>query len=186
MPDAVASTELEPSKAGRPSSYHSRFCKPAKALCELGATDQQLAEYFEVCVQTIWAWKNERKEFFNATKLGKDSADYRVERSLYERAVGYSHPQEEIKVVSCGLGESEIVRVPTIKHYPPDPASMIFWLKNRRPKEWRDKIDTTISNSDGTNIMDALALMIAQKIAQGTMKEIQDVAIDVKQVEDVK
>lgn len=165
--DAVQTT-------GRPTSYHSRFCKPAKALCSLGATHQQLAEYFEVSVVTIWNWINAHKEFFNATKLGKDSADYRVERSLYERALGYSHPDEEIKVVSCGEGMSEVVRVPTVKHYPPDPASMIFWLKNRRPKEWRDKIEMTGENGDPLYMTVVVAMAQAKLKGEGRTKQIQE------------
>lgn len=146
----------------------------------MGATDQQLAEYFDVDVTTIWAWKNERKEFFNATKLGKDSADYRVERSLYERAVGYSHPDVDIRTVSCGDGVSEVVQTPIIKHYPPDPASMIFWLKNRKPREWRDKIDATVSNPDGSNLIDVMSVKVAQVLAAQMARNEQ--VIDVKEV----
>jgi hypothetical protein len=49
---------------------------------------------FSPCVigvtkRTIITWRAEHEEFREATEIGKDIADNRVERSLYERAVGY-------------------------------------------------------------------------------------------------
>jgi hypothetical protein len=32
--------------------------------------------------------------------------------------------------------------VPYTERYPPDTAAAIFWLKNRQPKHWRDKVET--------------------------------------------
>jgi hypothetical protein len=64
---------------------------------------------------------------------------------LYKRACGYEHPEDDIKNYM-----GEIIITPTIKHYPPDATSGIFWLKNRRPKEWRDKQEVDLSNSDGS------------------------------------
>lgn len=170
------------SNAGRPTKYRPNFCKPARKLSELGATEIEIAEYLDVNHSTLNTWMNEHPEFHKAVKETKEIADNQVVRGLYKRATGFS---KMVKVVGFSK-DGEMIESEEEKYFPPSEVACIFWLKNRRPKEWRDKIDTTISNSDGTNIMDALALMIAQKIAQGTMKEIQDVAIDVKQVEDVK
>jgi hypothetical protein len=57
-----------------------------------------------------------------------------VERSLYSRAVGYSFNSEKI---FCNK-DGEVTRVPIIEHGPPDVTAQIFWLKNRKPTEWRD------------------------------------------------
>jgi len=73
-------------------------------------------------------------EFCNALKAGKSSADDRVERSLYERANGYTHVEDKIF-----MHEGQPVIVPTKKHYPPDTTAGIFWLKNRRAEDWREK-----------------------------------------------
>ncbi len=62
-----------------------------------------------------------------------------VGQRLYERALGFEHDSEEIKVVSMGKEGSEIERVPIRKIYPPDTVAAIFWLKNRQPGKWRDK-----------------------------------------------
>ena len=100
----------------------------------LGAKDTQLAEFFNVTEQTINNWKKDHPSFFESIKKGKQDADAEVANSLFHRAKGYSHP--EVKVFN---NQGEIVTHDTLKHYPPDPTSAIFWLKNRQPKLWRDK-----------------------------------------------
>lgn len=117
---------------GRPSKYKPEFAKQAAKICELGATDQQLAGFFEVSVSTLNLWKIEHEEFSESLKLGKSLPDSKVEHSLYMRAVGYSHPEDDIRVI-----ENQIVVTPTIKHYPPDTTACIFWLKNRMPEQYR-------------------------------------------------
>lgn len=130
--------------AGRPSSYKPEFAKQAEKLCALGATDVELADFFDVEVRTIYRWKSEHDTFCQALKVGKDVADERVARSLYARANGYEHDEVDIRVVS-----GEIVQTPIRKHYPPDTTAAIFWLKNRRKEEWRDKIDHELGGPNG-------------------------------------
>lgn len=120
--------------SGRPSSYRKEFAEQAAKLCQLGATDDELADFFGVHRVTVYRWKIEHDEFCNAIKSGKQHVDERVERSLFERAVGYSFDSEEIKVI-----KGEVVRVPVRQHVPPDTTAAIFWLKNRRKEHWRDR-----------------------------------------------
>lgn len=125
---------------GRPTKYKEEFNDQVEKLCKLGATDAEIANFFEVVESTVNLWKIEHPKFSESIKAGKDLADAFVAQRLYERAVGFEHDSEEIKVVSMGEKQgSEIVRVPIRKIYPPDPTSLIFWLKNRRPKDWRDR-----------------------------------------------
>lgn len=121
-------------QVGRPSAFKPEYVEQAKRLCLLGATDQEIAEFFGVSRTTITNWKNEYPEFLAALKTAKAEADERVERSLYHRAVGYTFDSEEIRVLRDGT----VVRVPTKEHVPPDTTAMIFWLKNRRKDVWRD------------------------------------------------
>ena len=116
----------------RPEKYSQEYIGIAKKACELGATDQDLAEMFGVSVRTIYNWQVAYPEFADILELGKAPADNRVKKSLYHRALGYSHPEDDIRVV-----DGEIVITPTIKHYPPDTTACIFWLKNRMPEEFR-------------------------------------------------
>ncbi len=130
-----------PKPAGRHSPYKSEYCLVVKKLCRLGAKDKEIADFFEVTETTINNWKIEHPDFFESMKKGKEISDAEIANSLYHRAKGYEHPDEEIKVVSVGNnGGSEIIRVPVIKHYPPDTAAAFIWLKNRRPSDWREKV----------------------------------------------
>jgi hypothetical protein len=128
----------------RPSKYKPEFVAQAEKLCKLGATDLEIADFFEIDVRTLHRWKAEHDEFCHALKVGKAQADERVERSLFSRANGYEHDEVDIRVVG-----GEIIQTPIRKFYPPDTTACIFWLKNRKPAEWRDKVDQTVSGPDG-------------------------------------
>lgn len=123
-----------PKKTGRPSSYRPEYVEQAAKLCLLGATDKQMADFFEVSEVTFNAWKKEHPDFLKSLKENKEIADAQVASSLFNRALGYSHNEDDIRAVN-----GEIVITPTIKHYPPDTTACIFWLKNRQPKLWREK-----------------------------------------------
>lgn len=118
----------------RPSSYKDEYAEQASALTKLGATDADLADFFKVNVTTIWRWQSRHEEFCNALKKGKERADDRVERSLYQRAMGYTFDSEKIF-----NHQGKALKVQTTEHVPPDTTACIFWLKNRRAGEWRDK-----------------------------------------------
>lgn len=137
---------------GRPTDFKPEYIELAYKYCLLGATDKQLADFFEVSEQTINTWKQVHPEFLESIKRGKDIADANVADRLYQRALGFEHDSEEIKIMTVskegGIGTEQVIeRVPVRKVYPPDPTSIIFWLKNRQPKNWRDKqeIDATVS-----------------------------------------
>lgn len=122
--------------AGQPTKYRKEFADQARELCELGATDMELADFFRVDVRTVYNWKHTHPEFFQALKVGKDALDDRVERSLYQRAVGYSYNSEKIF-----HHQGQITRAEIIEHVPPDASAALLWLKNRRGDTWRDKHD---------------------------------------------
>lgn len=122
-----------PHSGGRPTSYQPSFAEQAVKLCKLGATDAEMADFFEVVQSTFYRWKNEYPAFSEALKAAKAEADDRVERSLYNRAVGYTFDSEKVFQF-----QGEIVRAKTKEHVPPDVTAQIFWLKNRRSQEWRD------------------------------------------------
>jgi DNA-binding XRE family transcriptional regulator len=113
----------------------------AEVAAGRGFTDKQLGEMFGVTEQTINNWKHEFPEFFEALQAGKAVCDDAVERSLFQRAMGYSHPDTHV------TGNGKII--PIVKHYPPDPTSMIFWLKNRRKERWRDKQEVEHKGFEG-------------------------------------
>ncbi len=134
-------------KGGRPSSYQPEYAEQARKLCELGATDIEIADFFEVSDRTVYRWQLKYPEFCQALKAGKTAADDRVERSLYHKATGYTFESEKIF-----QHQGEIVRAQTREHVPPDTTSMIFWLKNRRPELWRDRQVFEHTGKDGKPI----------------------------------
>lgn len=130
--------------AGRPTKYKPEYAEQAKKLCALGATDAELADFFGVAVSTVALWKVEHIAFSDALKLGKDVSDSRVEQKLYQRAMGYECDEVDIRVV-----DKEIIQTPIRKVYPPDTTAAIFWLKNRKPKEWRETKAVELTGADG-------------------------------------
>ena len=129
---------------GRPSSYDPEYVKQAEKLCKLGATDLDIAQFFEVHTATIYRWKLEYPEFSEALKRGKEQADELVEDRLFKRATGYSHDATKIFQY-----EGAPITVAYIEHHAPDTTACIFWLKNRRPDRWRDVKAQEISGPSG-------------------------------------
>ena len=127
---------MEDNKRGAPTKYKDEYVDQVYKLCLLGATDEELANFFEVNEATINRWKIKYPDFWDSIKKGKDIADAEVAESLYKRATGYEAPDVDIRVI-----ESKIVETPLVKHYPPEPTAMIFWLKNRQRAKWRDRQD---------------------------------------------
>lgn len=128
---------------GRPTDYRPEFPEQAEKLCQLGATDIEIADFFEVDVRSIYRWKHAHPNFSDALKAGKEAADERVKRGLYQRAVGYSFESEKVFQY-----EGAVVRAPIREHVPPDPGAAMNWLKNRQPSEWRDKREIEHSMDD--------------------------------------
>lgn len=129
---------------GRPSKYQPEYAEQARKLCLLGSTDADLASFFEVCEATINNWKHDHPEFLESIKKGKIQADSDVADRLYQRAMGYEHPEVDIRVI-----DHEVVMTPITKIYAPDPTAAIFWLKNRQKAKWRDRIEQEITGVDG-------------------------------------
>lgn len=121
--------------------------KQAEKFCKLGAIDKELADFFDIAVSTLNLWKSEYPKFMESIKKGKDMADAEVAEKLFRRATGYNHPEVDIKMF-----EGAIIQTRLTKHYPPDTAAAIFWLKNRQRKKWRDKIEQGFTDGDGNDI----------------------------------
>lgn len=153
--------------AGRPTKYDPSFCKQAKKLCLLGATDKDLAMFFDVVESTINEWKLNYPEFSESIKGGKLYADSKVVEKLYKRAVGYkfkeyTHEKIELKEWNGDAGAFETTPATRIKCVEklivPDTTAQIFWLKNRQPQTWRDKQE--IDHTSGGNELKRFTLNV--------------------------
>ena len=121
---------------GRPTLFRDDYVEQAYKLCLLGATDAELADFFDVSEDTIYEWKKVRHEFSEALRRGKAEADAEVAASLYKRAIGYSHPDTHVSNYQGIVTLTELT-----KYYPPETGAAFLWLKNRQPHKWRDKIE---------------------------------------------
>ena len=132
----------------RPSKYKEEYNEQSYKLCLLGATDKEIADFFEVDEATINRWKESKEGFRESLKRGKQLADANVASKLYHRAIGYEH--EEIITASYQGQITDMREV--VKHYPPDTTAAIFWLKNRDKKNWRDKQELEHSGEQALSI----------------------------------
>jgi len=117
--------------AGRPTKYKADFARVAKKMCQMGATDNDLAEAFGVTEKTINTWKRTQPEFLQSLKE-KACADDLVEQALFKRAVGV-----KVKDDKVFNNNGKALIVPGEKEFPPDTAAAFIWLQNRRPDKWR-------------------------------------------------
>ncbi|MFA5703771.1 MAG: hypothetical protein WC982_09690 [Advenella sp.] len=114
----------------------------------MGATDAEMADEFGVTEQTINNWKKAHPKFFESLSAGKRKADGKVARTLYQMAIGGKRITEKPMVVSHGGNAGSSVEIVQYEEWvDPVPSAVIFWLKNRRPNEWRDKQDHEHSGS---------------------------------------
>ncbi len=107
-----------------------------------GLTDEQIALKLGINVGTLYVWKNKYHEIDEALKKGKEVIDVMVENALLKRALGYEYEEQQVVKYKEGC---EIVTV--IKYAMPDVTAQIFWLKNRRSEQWREKQQVDIRGS---------------------------------------
>ena len=96
-----------------------------------GLTDDQIAKNIGINRDTLYRWKKAHSGISDALKRGKEVIDRQVENALLKRALGYTYDEVTFE------GGVEVKRVR--KQVVPDTTAQIFWLKNRKPEEWRDK-----------------------------------------------
>ena len=130
-------------KRGRPTKYKPEYDELAFNYSLLGATDVEMAGFFDIDQSTLHDWKKKYPEFSKAIKSGKEDADANVVKSLYKRAQGYSITEEKEE-----RQKNKVLKVTRAeKHIPADTTAAIFWLKNRQKAAWRDKQEIEHSGS---------------------------------------
>lgn len=162
---------------GRPSAYQTKFNQQAYKLALLGATDKEMADFFEVAESTFHLWKLDHPKFSEAINKGKIKADAEVANSLFKRATGFEYDevtfekvgdQETVTMTTAGeiKAEQTYRKKVVTKFVPPDVAAQNIWLKNRRSKarvdkgafHWADKQEVGLTDDDGANVQPFLLL----------------------------
>jgi hypothetical protein len=124
-------------KDGRPSDYRAEFARDAEKLTVIGATEKEMADFFEVSESTIDKWKKKYPMFLRHISRGRITHDLEIGQALRDRAKGYRVKATKIFCSDKG----GVTKVPYTEVYPPDTPAIKFWLTNRRPKHFRDKVD---------------------------------------------
>ncbi len=110
--------------------------KKLEAWARDGLTDEQIAANMGIRRETLYEWKKKHSNISNALKKGKEVVDIEVENALLKRALGYTYNEVTHERVGDQLIPTKIVK----KEMPPDTTAQIFWLKNRKPDAWGDRI----------------------------------------------
>lgn len=128
-----------------------------------GLTDEQIAVNMGVNAATLYRYKKDYSEICEALKKGKEVVDRQVENALLKRALGYNY--EEIKTEKYEVDGEPVQKVTTtVKEVVPDTTAQIFWLKNRKPKQWRDKQD--VEHSGGIDVRNTYENMPEEELME--------------------
>lgn len=110
-----------------------------EGLARDGLTDEQIAQKIGIVSSTLYEWKKKYRGISEAIKRGKEVIDRQVENALLKRALGYKY--DEVTV------ENGVETKRVTKEVVPDTTAQIFWLKNRKPEDWRDKQSVEVSGN---------------------------------------
>lgn len=125
-----------------------------EAYARDGLTDELIALKMDITPSTLYEWKKKYSELSESLKRGKEVTDIEVENALYKKTKGYNvqitktFKTKHIKYDSSGrkVSEDEVLETGIDEiHVPADTTAQIFWLKNRKPAEWRDKTEVSVT-----------------------------------------
>ena len=131
-----------------------------------GLTDEQIAKNIGINRTTLYDWKKKEVNIADALKKGKEVIDFEVENALLKKALGYTITIKEEKLDKDGCVHTLEKDV----HIPPDTTAQIFWLKNRKPNNWKDRIETDEDKEAVANASQVIAKIrkVAQEYTDGT------------------
>ncbi len=119
-----------------------------------GLTDEQIAHNIGIAPRTLYRWKDRYEQISQALKRGKEVVDREVENALYKSAIGFEYEETKIIKEKDDMGRDRTRVEKTKKRVPPNVTAQIFWLKNRKPKEWRDRQEHEHKGEVGVKIVD--------------------------------
>ena len=120
-----------------------------------GLTDADMAKNIGIARSTFCEWKKKSPELSDILKKSKEVADIIIENALYKRATGYSVMLKKTFKVKDIIYENgkkvketeKLVEGYDEMYIPADTTAQIFWLKNRKPNEWRDKREVAMDTN---------------------------------------
>ena len=153
----------------RGSRYFPELGSEIVELRQAGWTDIEIADHLGIGKTTLYAWMKEHQEFAAAMRDDKQAIE-RVKATLYNTAIGYSYVEQQAIKIKTGPDTEEVEVVDVIKHVPPIPASIIFFLKNKDRANWTDtqrvEVDANV-NVNHTGDLREIALAMVATIQAG-------------------
>lgn len=143
MPGGVRMVIRRPG-GGRPPKYRPEYARVAAAMVRRGATIAEIANAFGVANSTIYLWQQTYDEFMEGFSEISGSYDQRIERTLAERALGYTY--DAVKIFNNKDVGTTIV--PYREHVPPDITAIKLWLSQRKPEQWKVKDEIEVSTNE--------------------------------------
>ena len=122
-------------RMGRPPKKDKVNWEAVELLYQRGFIDKEVCKIVGISESTLNRWKQKHPDLWESIKGWKVTADDKVEKALFLRAIGYEHDDTYIT-----QHQGKILTKKITKHYPPDTAAAFIWLKNRKSKDWQDKI----------------------------------------------
>lgn len=122
------------------------FVARAENYAHLGLTEEEMSECFDVSLPAFKRWKAKHPELRSAIKRGGPEATAHVARTMYLNAIGYEHTEDKIVTHRTQRGKLIVDVIPTVKKYPPNHVSGIFYLKNKDPSRWKDRQELSASD----------------------------------------
>jgi len=123
-----------------------------KTFAQQGLTDAEIARKLGISLSTFYIYRRKYPKFAKSLTAGKEPVDIEVEQALFKRAMGREIPIEEVTEVTSATGNVTKTVKKYKKYYLGDTIAQIFWLKNRQPERWRDKIDHGVSGDIIINV----------------------------------
>lgn len=114
-----------------------------------GLTDEDIAHNIGISRSTLKEWKKKIPDISATLNTNKAIADIRVENALYKKAIGCTVKEIVISKIKNPDGTVTETERTVERELPPDTTAGIFWLKNRKPKDWRDKQEVELSGNVG-------------------------------------
>jgi hypothetical protein len=113
-----------------------------------GLNNTEIAKALGIGRTTLYDWMERYPNVMNAIKKYRGLANIEVENALYKSAVGFTfvETKKEGRKDPENPGQYKLVVTEEIeKTFAPNTAACIFYLKNRMPERYKDKIETEIS-----------------------------------------
>jgi hypothetical protein len=110
-----------------------------------GLTEPQICQNMGIGISTLTEWKTKFPAIAASIKKGREPVDIQVENALLRRALGYDYEETITEVEDLGGGRTKKHVRKVTKHVPADTTAQIFWLKNRKPKQWREKMEAAVN-----------------------------------------